>query len=337
MSEPLTPLPWQSAIWELVAAAITGDRLGHALLLAGPAGTGKRHFARCIAAALWCRQRQAEGTGCGDCPDCRQVLSEAHSGYHFLRVEEDRKDISIEAVRDLGDRLQMTSHDGRAKVAIIEPADALNTNGVNALLKTIEEPSARSHLLLVSERPQALPATLRSRCQRLRFAVPSAVIAVDWLNAQADLDASADERAEALLAAQGSPLRARQLILSKSLPQFAQWSRLLMDLASLRAEPVPAAASIGDASTTPFTHWLFGWLTRLLRARAGQPQPGDEELATLAARLPADLLDRYFGEVHEALYRVQTTANKTLLLESLLIGWRALLARAARAPQNAGR
>ncbi|GAC1624788.1 MAG: hypothetical protein NVS9B10_11120 [Nevskia sp.] len=337
MSTLLKPLPWQLALWQPVAAAIAGDRLGHALLLAGPAGTGKRHFARCLAAALWCRVRAPDGTACGDCPDCRQVLSEAHSGYHFLRVEDDKKDIAIDAVRELGERLQMTSHDGRAKVAIIEPADALNTNGVNALLKTIEEPSAHSHLLLVSERPQALTATLRSRCQRLRFAVPPAATAMSWLRTQTDLQASEEELAEALRAAQGSPLRARHLIESKSLAQFAGWAKLMMELAGARAEPVPAAAAVGDANAGPFAHWLFGWLTRLLRARAGQGQDGDEELGRLGSSLPAELLERYIAEVHEALYRVQTTANKTLLLESLLIGWRGLLARSARSAQNAPR
>ena len=333
----LQPLPWQQALWQPVATAIGEGRLGHALLLAGPAGTGKRHFARCVAAALWCRQRRADGAACGDCPDCRQVLSEAHSGYHFLRVEEDKKDIAIDAVRELGGKLQMTSHDGRAKVAIIEPADALNNNGVNALLKTIEEPSPGSHLLLVSERPQALAATLRSRCQRLRFAVPQPEAAMAWLAAQGDAGRDAGERQAALDAAGGAPLRARELLVSGSLAQYAAWAQLMSELAAGRVEPVAAAATIGDAHCAGFTQWLYGWLARLLRARAGQPRPGDESLQALSAALPAELLDRYLAEVHEALYRVQTTANKSLLLESLLIGWRGLLARSARAAQNPSR
>lgn len=337
MSAVLKPLPWQQTVWAPVAAAIAGRRLGHALLLAGPAGTGKRHFARCIAAALWCPARQADGSGCGECADCRQVLSEAHSGYHFLRVEEDKKDIAIDAVRELGTRLQMTSHDGRAKVAIIEPADALNTNGVNALLKTIEEPSAESHLLLVSERPQALAATLRSRCQRLRFAVPPEAEALAWLRAAPGFTASAEDALTALRLAQGAPLRALALLEAGSLPQFAGWAKLMLDVAAARTEPVQAAAAIGEGNVQPFSHWLFGWLSRLLRGRAGQPLEGDEELGRLGRSLPADLLDRYVGEVHEAQYRVQTTANKTLLLESLLIGWRGLLARSARSAQNAER
>lgn len=337
MSVLLKPLPWQQAVWQPVASAIAEGRLGHALLLAGPAGTGKRHFARCVAAALWCRQRGADGAACGDCPDCRQVLSEAHSGYHFLRVEEDKKDIAIDAVRELGGKLQMTSHDGRAKVAIIEPADALNNNGVNALLKTIEEPSPGSHLLLISERPQALTATLRSRCQRLRFAVPAPELALAWLAAQDGAGRDQAERVAALEAAGGAPLRAQQLLSTNSLALFASWAQLMMDLAAGRAEPVSAASAIGDANVAGYTHWLYGWLTRLLRARAGQPLPGDESLQALGAALPPDLLDRYLGEVHEALYRVQTTANKSLLLESLLIGWRGLLARSARAAQNPGR
>lgn len=328
----LKPLPWQDMLWRPVAAAIAEARLGAALLLAGSAGTGKRHFARCIAAALWCREPAADGSACGVCPDCRQVLSEAHSGYHFLRVEAEKKDIAIEAVRMLSEKLQMTSHDGRAKVAIIEPADALNLNGINALLKTIEEPSGRSHLLLISERAQALPPTLRSRCQRLRFAVPPADIALAWLEARAG-DEAGDHR-EALRAAHGAPLRALQVLETKQLAQFSEWSASLLDLAARRSEPVAAAAAIGEGNAAEFTHWLYGWLTRLLRARSGQPLAGDEALVGLGQSLPAELLDRYLAEVNEALYRAQTTANRVLLLESLLIGWRAVLARSARAAQN---
>src|SRR5690606_17379482 len=95
-----------------------------------------------------------------------------------------RRDIAIDAARKLSERLGLFSHYGRARTAMIEPADALNTNSVNALLKTIEEPPPATHLLLVSERPQALPPTLRSRCQRIRFGTPPADAAQAWLDAQ---------------------------------------------------------------------------------------------------------------------------------------------------------
>lgn len=337
MSAVFLPLPWHRPLWQLIAAAVGESRLGHALLLAGPAGTGKRHFAQCLTAAIWCRKRLEDGIACGECADCLQVRSEVHSGFHFLRVEEDKRDISIEAVRALSEKLQMTTHDGRAKIAIVDPADALNVNGVNALLKTIEEPSPNSHLILIAERPQALTATLRSRCQRLRFAIPPSGDALHWLKQNTPPETTDANLDQALSAAFGAPLRARQLIESKSLVQHAQWLRHLLDLAAGKGEPLAAAAAIGEGNVAGFTPWLYGWLTGLLRTRAAPPAANDLALLGLAERLPPALLDRYVVEVQDALFRVQTNANKTLLLESLLIGWTGLLARSDRTAQNAAR
>lgn len=326
------PLPWQRALWETVATAIRDDRLGHALLLAGPAGAGKRHFAACITAALWCKQRDADGSACGRCPDCLQVSSEAHSGYFLLRVEEGKRDISVDAVRVLIEKLTITQYDGRAKVAIVDPADALNVNGVNALLKTIEEPTPGSHLLLLSSRPQALVPTLRSRCQRLAIAAPAQDVALAWLR-----EATAGKFDDAALAqclelASGAPLRALELLDGNGLAIRADWARTLLDLAQGRGEPVPMADDIAKSDPQGWVQWLYGWLAGLLRQRlvAGTDGP----LATLARRLPAELLDRYVAEVQTALERIHGAADKKLVIESLLIGWIALLARAGRAAQN---
>jgi DNA polymerase-3 subunit delta' len=299
----------------------------------GVAGSGKRAFARSLAAALWCRRLDADGIACGACEDCRQVASEAHSGYHLLRVEEDASTIKIEAVRVLTEKLQMTTHDGRAKVAIIEPVDALNNAGINALLKTIEEPSPRSHLILIAEHPRALPATLRSRCQQLRFGTPSRAEALDWLRAARGADEPATKLAAALDSAGGAPLRALELMDGKQLALEAEWQRGLLALAAGRAEPVTLAATIGD-NTAGFVYWLYGWLAGLLRSRAEPQNGGDAEVGMLARRLPPALLDAYIAEVQPCFQRVTTTANKTLLVESLLIGWVGLVARASRAAQN---
>lgn len=329
MTAAFTLLPWQAAAWSRVAKALDEDRLGHALLLAGPAGTGKRAFARLLVAAIWCRAPQAGRLPCGVCDDCRQVASEAHSGYHLLRVPEDRRDIPIEAVRDLGEKLQLTAQDGRAKIAIIEPADALNFNGVNALLKTIEEPTPGSHLLLVSERPLALAPTLRSRCQTVRFAIPPAAQSRAWLVSAAGSACSGGQIDTALEAARGAPLQALALIESGALAVHAEWRRLLADLLDGRVEPVAAAAAIGEGSATAFVGWLYGRLASLLRGRVGGAG-GDPLLLALAAANPVRL-EAYLAELQDAARRLAGNVRALLVLESLTIGWTALLARAARA------
>jgi DNA polymerase III subunit delta' len=182
MSAP-QPLPWQQAPWRRVTDAARAGRLAHALLLAGPRGVGKGRFAAAFGAYLLCETRGASRP-CGECRSCVQVAAGVHPNLLRLAPAEDRRDISIDDIRALIERLQLSSHYGQAKVAIIEPADRLNDSGQNALLKTVEEPPPATHLLLVSERWRALSPTLRSRCQILRFAVPPAESALAWLRAQ---------------------------------------------------------------------------------------------------------------------------------------------------------
>jgi DNA polymerase-3 subunit delta' len=323
----LSILPWQAPLWRLLSQAIEQDRLGHALLLSGLAGTGKRGFARALAAALWCDAPGPERQPCGQCGSCRQVLAGAHPGYTVLRPEEDKRDISIEAVRGLCERMVMTSHDGRSKVAIIDPVDALNRNGVNALLKTIEEPPPRSHLLLVSERPLALPATLRSRCQQLRFAIPPRGAALAWLEQSGE--GTAAQHAIALDAAHGAPVLALRLLREKSLDQQQTWKGALLDLAAGRSEPLKAAAEVGEAQASAFLRWLYGWLLQLLRGGL-LPAAGQGEADALARSLPHHALDRYIGEVQENLRRLEFNARAQLVLEAVLIRWSALVALGRR-------
>lgn len=323
----LQTLPWHAPLWRIVAQAIEQERLGHALLLSGLAGTGKRAFARALAAALWCTSPGPQRQACGQCGNCRQVLSGAHPGYTVLRPEEDKRDISIEAVRQLCERMVMTSHDGRSKVAIIDPVDALNRNGVNALLKTIEEPPPRSHLLLVSERPLALPATLRSRCQQLRFAIPPREQALEWL-AQSGTGTPA-QHSIALDAARGAPVLAHRLLEEKSLDQQQTWKGALLDLAAGRSEPLKAAADVGEEQAGAFLRWLYGWLLDLLR-RGLVPAAAQGEADALARSLPRHALDRYVGEVQENLRRLESNARAQLVLEAAMIRWSALVALGRR-------
>lgn len=329
MSTAFELLPWHAAAWSRVAGAIDEDRLGHALLLAGPSGTGKRAFARLIAAALWCRQPREQRLPCGVCDDCRQVANEAHSGYTILQVEEGKRDIPIDAVRGLCERSTLTSTDGRARVAIIEPADALNVNGINALLKTIEEPTPGSHLLLLSERPLSLAATLRSRCQILRFAVPPSAQARAWLQSQLASSENAAPIDQALAAARNAPLRARALLETGALEAQARWQTGLLDLAGSRIDPLAAAAAVGEANAAAFVEWLYATLVDALGRQIGRADAAP--LAHAVTGVDPVRLDAYLAEVQYAARKLAGNVRALLVLESLTIGWTALVARSARA------
>src|SRR5262249_34321136 len=152
--------------------------LPHALLLCGPAGVGKRAFAERLAVFLLCEQRDA--SPCGRCRSCHLFAARAqrdpeevrpdgslaqpfgHPGHPDAKFvgyalnDKTKKmytEIVVEQVRELSAWLALTPHFGRAQVALIEPADALNVAAGNALLKTLEEPSSGRYLLLVSAHP----------------------------------------------------------------------------------------------------------------------------------------------------------------------------------------
>jgi DNA polymerase-3 subunit delta' len=178
--------PWLRPSLEQLDAARASERLGHAWLLTGPPGVGKINLALAFASLL---VEGAARTRPADLDPAEAVAAYArrhepadrHPDIHWLFPEEDKRTISIEQVRAVVDELGLTSHGGVAKVAIIEPADAMTESASNALLKTLEQPAGDAYLLLLSDRPRRLLATIRSRCQRLDVARPASDVLQRWL------------------------------------------------------------------------------------------------------------------------------------------------------------
>ncbi len=157
-------------------------QLAHALLIKGPRGIGKQAFGTELAQALLCESPASDGTACAQCKACNWFTSGAHPDFRILapvtegdaeaETEEGGKKtkaspwISIEQVRELHDFIYVSSHRGGRKVILVCPAEALNVNAANALLKSLEEPPALTHFILISHRPQRLMMVRGSRCGR---------------------------------------------------------------------------------------------------------------------------------------------------------------------------
>ncbi|HEX7417896.1 MAG TPA: hypothetical protein VF315_07575, partial [Steroidobacteraceae bacterium] len=163
-------LPWLDAALESFRRARASGRLPHAVLIQGSAGVGAQVLAQQLAQLCLCRGPSPQP--CGQCLDCRQVAAHEHPDCHEVIPLEDSKQIRIEQIRELASELALTSHRPGYKIGLLWPADALNRNAANALLKTLEEPPPRTLLVLVAAVPSRLPATLLSRCQRVRIAAP---------------------------------------------------------------------------------------------------------------------------------------------------------------------
>ncbi|MBS0557425.1 MAG: DNA polymerase III subunit delta' [Proteobacteria bacterium] len=246
--------PWHTENWQRLVAQRAHNRLPHALLLCGPAGLGVRDFAERIAAMILCESDDAPCGACHACrlfaqrfqrdpeetrPDDTLAQPQGHPGHpdarfvgHVLNERSSPKkmysELTVDQIRELSAWLVLPSQLGRAQVALIDPADELNHAAANALLKTLEEPGAGRHLVLVSSRPARLSATIRSRCQRIEFHLPAVEQARAWL-ATHKLDAKT--AAAALEAASGNPGLALELAQSGGLALRAE---VQGDLAALR-------------------------------------------------------------------------------------------------------
>src|SRR6476620_3255246 len=166
----------RSTIASLQTAAAR-QRLAHAYLFHGEDAIGRRPTALCFAQALLCDHGPSEDglDACGTCRSCHHIDARTHPDY-FL-IEPDREwatpQIKIEQIREIEQHIMYRPLIGDCKICMINDADRLTIGAANALLKTLEEPPAHSLFLLISSRPAALPATIRSRCQALRFATPA--------------------------------------------------------------------------------------------------------------------------------------------------------------------
>jgi len=172
--------PWLTVPAEKLRQAKEAGRLPHALLLHEAPGSGGELVATYAAQLLLCT-----GTtpACGQCRSCRRVAVNEHPDFRKVVPDPELKlgQISVDQVRDLADQLALSSHEGRGTCILISPAHALNRFAANALLKALEEPRPGVLLILQTSSPSLLPATLRSRCLRLRLQAPDREAALDWL------------------------------------------------------------------------------------------------------------------------------------------------------------
>lgn len=232
-----TPLPWLQGPWSLLQQSRQDKRVAHALLFAGPAGVGKQALALAFSKALLCRQKGE--SACGDCNACVQFESGTHPDFRHLMPDEKTGNFKIESIRTLSQELALTSQYGGYRIAVLEGVEGFTEGAANALLKTLEEPPSGVLLLLLTPWPGRLMATIRSRCQQLRCAAPSADEVGPWL-----LERGVADPAAALAQVGGGPLLAVEHAQASGLSRAI--AELLPQLASGSIGAAAAAKSLAD-------------------------------------------------------------------------------------------
>jgi DNA polymerase-3 subunit delta' len=309
--------PWLAGAREQWSAALQGGRLPHALLLYGSAGLGKGALAEWIARATLCEH--SERAPCGECTSCTLHEAGSHPDLRRVYVEIGKKQVAIDDVRDLIGALALKSYRGGRKVGIVDPADAMNVNGANALLKTLEEPSPNTLLILVVARGDRLPATIASRCQRLRIAPPPSATAVAWLGRQQrGVDWSGP-----LALAGGAPLRALALVQGGGAElerEMAEWPALL---SRPDADVVGLAERAAKSLPAERLRWIENWITDRLRkaltTSAADHTPGNAGLPAAPRRRHIQALYALLDDTRAAQSALRGSASVPLLFERVLV------------------
>ena len=302
--------PWLEQVETEFAERHTSSRLPHALLISGPADTGKLNLATAFMTSLLCLQNTHPA--CGNCRSCQLLASGAHPDRHFITFEEHprtgelRREIVVQQIRKLIASLYLTNTISARKVALIHPVEALNTHAANALLKTLEEPPGDTNLILVSDDPLRLPATIRSRCQNLHVRPPDRESALMWLCDNSGVDQH--EAGDALEAAAGSPLAALRIMENGAVIQYRLVTETLDHLISGDVAAGAAMAALADIEPLQ----LWSWLS--LRAAA-------ELKAVMPAGDNAKSLSLLQAGADRSRKLLPTPVRKDLLLQDWLIQW----------------
>lgn len=319
--------PWQASLWQQLAGR---TQHAHAYLLHGPAGIGKRALAERLMARLLCQQAQGLDA-CGQCKACHLLAAGTHPDNFILEPEEADKPIKVDQVRELVNFVVQTAQLGGRKVVLVEPAEAMNLNAANALLKSLEEPSGDTVLLLISHQPSRLLPTVKSRCVQQACPLPSEAISLTWL-AQALPDCDDQERRDLLCLAAGSPLAAVRMAAQGVREQRAQVVEGVKKLLKQQMAASQLAESWNAVSLPLLFDWFCDWAQLMLRYQLTRDEAGlgqddmRKVVQYLAEKAPQakvlKIQDWLLAQRQKVIGKANL--NRVLLLEALLVQWASL-------------
>lgn len=318
--------PWQKKQWQQLWHSQQIGRLAHALLFAGPAGTGKTQFTTHFIKALLCQQPITNETtfACSNCHVCRLLQGRTHPDVLWIAPEKEGQAIKVDQIREVSEFVSQSALKGNYRIIVIAPAEAMNGNAANALLKTLEEPSSHTYLFLISHQAQRLPATVLSRCQRLLFPLPAVIDVMPWLKEQVP----EPEAAELLLRlANGAPLKAIQCLHEDNSRLRKDLFQALVLLNQKKHDPIQVAAKFQKAELILLIDFMLTWVMDLIRLQVGCDDIINQDylnsLVALGQQPNMKKHANWMAYLQQA--RAQLSLgihlNKQLLLESLLIRW----------------
>ncbi len=326
--------PWQTESWQ--ALHNLRGRLPHAVLLKGAQGIGKLDLALNFAQSLLCDSPTTEGMPCGNCDACHWFEQENHPDFRLVQPDalsadeaeaksgskKPSREISVDQIRALSGFANFSAHRGGYRVVVVYPAEAMNNNAANSLLKTLEEPTDKLLFLLVTHKPQQLLPTILSRCLAFPVATPAKEAGMAWLSQQGVKDP-----AQALAQTGFAPLQALDWAESG---EGAEERAILLEAIRQpsRMDALALAEKLQRGIPVHIIHCLQQWHHDLTSAKlAGAVRYFPEQSKTLeklAQSTNTPALLRFQKELQEARRAAYHPLNPRLFLESLLMSYRQL-------------
>lgn len=335
--------PWIQPVWERTASDL--DTLHHGLLVSGVEGIAKREFAIALSQTLLCDNAGNAGRPCGDCQNCTLFTAGTHPDFHVLTTELEWRDgrselisaycnryqdvaarekrtnpsrvIPVDHVRLLIERFYSHSHISKRKVALIVPADCMNVNAANALLKLLEEPPDNSILILVSEFPGYLPATIRSRCVQIGIPLPTHEHATTWLQQSM----SAKEAAQVLALSHGSPLVARKMFEDEFLALQTEFVQGITELLNGKTSGVDLVVRFKKHDFLQWLNWLHRFSCELIRWSCGAAVSSwCAKIEINATHIQSEKLFLLYDKIGYYRKIAREQLNEQLAMEELILG-----------------
>jgi DNA polymerase-3 subunit delta' len=328
------PLPWHDAQANIFLDLAKRDRLGHAWLIVGAEGSGKKRWVQFVAASLLCQKSKTQINSlfdennevaiqsfCGTCSSCHLFSQHSHPDFHLIQPE--KKLILVDQVREAAQQAYGTAQRGGWKILVITPAEAMNVNAANALLKVLEEPPASTLLFLLANQPSQLLATLRSRCQQIKLGVPKKVEALAWLE-ERGCGASAPRL---LQLAHGSPLKAISLSENGNMGDHDSLLDTLSKLAQKKFGVVHAAKLQEGLEITSLLTDMQQICHQIVVSLQATTPPLDQAVNALLDGVTPRRIHYLYGELNKLrrLAMSSNNPNATLLLEEAFNLWQQCL------------
>jgi DNA polymerase-3 subunit delta' len=327
--------PWQNEIWQHLQEI--RSRLPHALLLKGAQGIGKLDLALNFAQSLLCETPQASGMACASCASCRWFAQESHPDFRLIQpdsisgaedsVEKEggkklSREISVDQIRALSAFANLSAHCGGYRVILIHPAESMNSNSANALLKSLEEPSDSLLFILVTNKPQQLLPTILSRCLSFTVPMPPRKQAISWLEEQGIAEAATKlaqtgfAPVAALTCESDAAATEERKLLLLAFRESQQFDSLALAEQLQRVAPVQIIQFLQQ--------WCYDLVSCKLTMNVRYHPEHIETIRKISGNIALIDLLRYQGELQTAKREAFHPLNPRLLFESLFLNYRQL-------------